>query len=330
MARDDDENIYVQKIYSHEYQAAIWVRYVELRKQYGSNRRVFFDYEMGLTLDNNRDRIKADYSDKYIFDYPALDASRRLLDTFRKDGGTATNFKPVALRMFDAYVQLKSPRFKQMLQARDDLDKMGEIVGFFLRDPKVGTLDYHLAKASEKLLHFFAYDNVDNVGSYDNTTRFLCLFAGETSDYLFALDFAFVEGDIVFLRDEHPMDKKDEKLRLYYGFCAPGEDYSPIIMRSYCLRERLAGVLYSKSALIDLNSEALDKITYEVFSTDKSFHGLATGQKKDKTDPANLLQKAVMIAKGLRIGRHLEKIEINSELHQKLSIRIKQIKVDFL
>lgn len=304
-----------------EYQLAVWQRARALFLRSNLSGRAFYWNEMARTFEEYGECISLEDDPHYVFDY-SVDGEQRSIRDFIKCFNTR-KFGDSIFRIFEAYVLLKTPKFETMVNAQDNLNKMGEIVGYFLRDPQVEEFSYMLAQAGQKLLHFFSYDNVDTLGTYDETTRYICLFAGDTTDYLFALDFAFIEQDIAPLHDE--------QLRLYYGFCAPGEDFSPVVMRSHCLSERLAGLIYSKSSLIDLHTAALRGLTFEVFTTDKSFHGL---QILDRKPPASgrddAVRKAMQLAKGIKIGRDLSAIEHGSKEYQMLNRRVKQFIIDFL
>ncbi|MGJ8527442.1 hypothetical protein [Maritalea sp.] len=314
------KEIVLKNRYDWPYRLAVWRRCREIVAKKRLSADTFYTNEIMPKIEDNIDLIKAEFDPNYRFEWH-VDNELRIVSDFLMEGDTR-KFGLKRFHMFDAYVQIASPKFVTLTNGKEDLDKMGEIVGHFLRDPSMGELSYLLAQAKQKLLHFFSYDNVDTLGAYDETERYLCLFVGETPDYLFALDFAYVESDIVPLYDE--------KLRLYYGFCAPGEDFSPIVMRSYCLRERLAGLLYTKSSLIDLSSASLNDLTFEVFTTDQSFHGSKKEAEKEESPAMQAASKALQLVKGVKLGRNLTKIHEDSDLYTSMNSRVQKFIVDFL
>lgn len=311
------EKIVLQQEYSSHYRYAVWSKFREAIERSLLGRRRFIVL-LESEIEKNLYRIELENDPDYEFEWPAADESRRFITEFVNKGDKRV-INITTFRYFDAFVQITFPKFRSALKGKDDLDSMGEIVGHFLRDPNVGEVKYLQEQAKQNILHFFEYDNVDTIGTHDETVRYLCLFVGRTPDYLFALDFAFRTDNVVFLGD-------DEKLRLFYGFCAPGENFSPLVMRSYCLRERLAGILYNKSTLVDLDGEKLRQLQFDVFTTDRAFHGQPTAQY----DQHDVVRRALIAQKGAKLGRPLNRVPKNSAKYALLKDRVDRFKFDFL
>lgn len=332
MASTPDRKIIVRRSYQNDYVQLLRPRVRDRRDRLGLSRQKFLYDEVlerlsklegDVVFEDGSACTFDDETGKQIIDWIDIKQVERF-----ETGKSSSNSKTVAthgpalIRAFDAYVQATVPKFLEMIMAPDDLSKMGEIVGYFLRDPRAGVFDYIIAQAKQKILHFYQYDNVDSAGQYDGETRYLCLFAGETNDYLFALDFAFAGNRFAPL--------EDERLRLYYGFCAPGEYYSPIVMRSYCLRERLAGVIYPPSKLVGVASEALEQLRFEVSTTDNEFHVKSVGDNDSERGVDEVFLRALKDSKGLRLVRSLRKVEHNSEKYKTVKSRTDRFLFDYI
>ncbi len=314
--RGAERQILLADVYDAARCYAVWSRFNKIYDGSGLSRRKIFVRMQGA-IEDNLDRIKKIGDPKFNFEYPNIDAERKLISEFAVNG-YKRKFKDDIWHLFDAYVQLTTPKFLQMLKGRDDLDTMGQIVGHFLKDPIVGDSGYVLEQASQEILHFYHYDNVDNIGLFDESDRYVCLFRSASPEYLFVMDFEF-DGN-------HIGDITNERLRLYYGFCVPGEEFSPIIMRSFCLRERLAGLFFAPAAMVGKSSEFLNKLKFQVFTTDRSFHG----NSKDNDEYGEFTKLAMSAHKGPTLTRNLAKVDPNSSLYERLNLRVKQFKVELL
>jgi len=95
-------------------------------------------------------------------------------------------------------------------------------------------------------------------------------------------------------------------------------------MRSACFRERLTGLLYAPAHLLDLDSPALRRLTFDVFTTDKSFFGMKPARKMSPW-----VERAMRLQKGPRLARAVDKVE-DIQLLAKLNNIVDRIKFDYL
>lgn len=326
MPHNASHDIYVRDHYEDDYNLFIWEFVVALHKRAESagkklGTQRFYKEHLRPTIERHIKRIRISNKPGYKFNFPSEDDIdfkyiQRYLTappTIRPDGEGIRK-----LQMFDAYVQLSDPLAITFYESRQSTHAIGDVIGSFLRDQVFENIDYNLELAKQRIMHFYEYDNIDTLGSRDNTKRYLCLIRGERPSYLLSLDFAF-EGEIKVRRTT------SKRMRLYYGFCIPGEDFSPLVMKSFGWGERLTGVLYAPASLINLSSPALNQLTFDVFTTDKSFFGDA----KSLANGSDALAKALSVHKGLRLQRRLWRIS-DDLLVSKLKQLVNCFQIDYL
>lgn len=179
--------IYVQRYYHDtDYRRFVWELFCFLYARAGVGRGPFFTRIMADVIEPNIPRIRIDGDPAFRFDFPQGDTDFRFITDYLKDGARR-RFADEFMRMFDAYVQLADPVIARMFRARENVRVMGIGVGAFLADTTIESR-YELAVHTQRIAHFFEYSNIDNIGSTDETSRFLCLFRGPEPEYLYALD----------------------------------------------------------------------------------------------------------------------------------------------
>lgn len=313
--------------YSDDYRKAVWRRFCTLFDQSKSTRRHFYEDLFSL-VDTNTRHIQADFDPKFRYEFPISvinDDARTIISEFYNEGGDR-KFRNPLFWLFDAYVQIATPGFADIDADRRGVDDIGRDIGQFLRDPHLGAQNYNLSTASQKLTKYFEYDNVDTLNQFDGGMRYLCLFPGRTVHYLFAVDFKYdipkTKIDMArYVRHKH------SDLQLYYGFCAPGQGFSPVIMKSHTVGERIAGFIYASAELINVSSEALDGLRFEVFTTDRQFHGDAGRFDYSAT---GIFSRALAEAKGVKLARELRPVNRGTEKYSNLEQMVSSIKIDIL
>lgn len=236
-------------------------------------------------------------------------AERKALERYLEAKGQVSN--ELLVQRFHAFLHERRPDRAANLDPNRATDTIGKIFGIFLRDPTLHQAPYELAVEGQRILGLYQYDAKDIGGQAIGDTRYLAFLAGATPDYLFCADFYFRQHQIV---------QGDEHLRLQYGFCVPGNEFSPLILRTHKHRERVAGLLYTPNALSDFKSDVLKDLRMDVFTTDKSQFGASYGDHLDA---------AIRVWNGPRIQVVLKRVE-NARNIRMLNERIAQLRREYL
>jgi len=277
-----------------EQAGATFVREV-LAPTLNHNLERFFD-EFGHKQ-NGAVAVDVGKDDKHILRYIAAEGQYSHLPTIQK---------------LHAYLLIKHCRKAARLDPERATDAIGEVFGVFLRDPRLYQARYELALDAQRILGLYSYHLNGSVGAGSSEQRFLAFLSGATPDYIFCLDFYLRESELA---------QEDEYLRLQYGFCVPGREFSPLILKTHKHHERLAGLVYSPNALLDFESDLLRALTMDVFTTDRSQF------KEEASD--KYLDAARRIVDGPRIQVTLEKCK-NASLIRRLEDKIARFRREYL
>ena len=270
------------------------------------------------TIEQSFELIKVEGRDTFEPDYDQIYSNRKLFSDFLGDRYPRRRFNDNLLQIVDAFLQIAVPRFQLIISEREVTDRVGNLLGAFLRDASSVSDRYQAALIQQKLLGIYKYQEVDSHQYRIGEDRFLAMFAGKNPDYIDLLDI----NAKIKARDS----LQRERLKTYTGFCIPGIKFSPVLMRTTCFRRRQLGLLYTPGSLIDAVGGALDEITYEVFTTDGSAFGSKfTAEKYGDSSFA----KALDIHYGPKKRRQLKKLIAKTEL-QDAAERIEFIRRNML
>jgi len=285
-------------------------------KSDGRGRTPYYLNVIQKILDENISDIRIDTGEP--FHYPDLHRDFRNISEYVRDHSLVRDPDDF-LRMIDAFLQLKVPGFNDAYQKRQDADDTGMAMGAFLRDPTSVKDRYQLARNKQAVVGTFEYQDIDTFQEYRGAKRIVTFLGGnDRIDYLLMLDFDFEAALSKNFR-------RNEYLNLVYGFCIPGEEFSPVVMRTLRHHKRHLGLLYAPGNLIDMAGGVFDELTYEIFTTDKG----QQGSKIHADDYSLDFAKALEIHYGPKLRKHLTKVTDKGVLEQ-LSERISYIEMELL
>lgn len=262
----------------------------------------------------NLSKIQHETESNFTLAAPNFYDGFRDISTYLKTG-KPPSADTIFLRYIDAFMQLKVPNFNAAFDEHEAIEATGMMMGEFLRDPSAAKNREQLALNVQSVLGVFKYDEVDTLRQHHGQTRIVAFIAGNNIDYILMLDFY-----INLVEKREP--EGDEYLNLKYGFCIAGDEFSPVILRSFKEHKRHIGLLYTAGNLIDMSGGVFDEITYEVFTTDKSDQARNSPKSKYSGDPK--MAKAFEIHYGPNLKRYLKKVSDINEL------AVVQKKIDIL
>ena len=225
------------------------------------------------------------------------------------------------LPIVDAFMQLQIPGFDSAFKNQSNSDAVGLVFGEFLRDETSHMDRGQLAINHQEILGIYIYEEVDTYQATVDQKRVLALLSGKNIDYLLVVD------SPLSLLTNNTFGRHDRSLDLLTGFCIPGEAFSPVLLRTPMFRMRQMGLLYAPGHLIETFGEALDDLSYEVFSTDASVRGSVQADGKYGKD--SLIADALDIYFGPKLRRKLEKVP-EGALKSKISKKIERLRADVL
>ena len=330
---NSERKITVQYEYDADYRHLLWKAFKEdyARSDYGQ--KPFFYREMKPRVDPWIKNIELENTQdgKYEFRYPDLYAGYKLITDYVREGGIeedgdqTTNKKPrnfsaEKIRLFDAYMKIKHPVIATTFSPSRDTDATGLVFGEFLTDVEIRKRLYELEVTLQSLIGIYEYQEKTIGAAQTGPNRYLALFQGSTKGYLLVMDFSWSVSDkVVYLVDEH--------LRLYYGFCILGRNFSPIILRSLDQRERQVGMMYGKDALVDFSAPTLEQVYLQTYTTDIDHFPDKTDNGQDKE--AKLLQEVLRLKEGPVMNRTMFRVT-NTNEYNAIAKRIEKIKRDHL
>ena len=257
------------------------------------------------TVERNIERIVVEGDQRFRPNFAPLFDNHKLTQHFLSDNFEGRKFNDNLLRIVDAYLQITVRGFDAVVQSRDTADEVGMVLGEFLRDETALKDRYKLALSQQALLGIYRYGEVDTHRYHINDARYLAMFSGRNPDYISLID--------INAQNLTAGPRRVERLKVYSGFCIPGEDFSPILMRTLCFRRRHVGLLYTPGSLIDASGGPLDELTYEVFTTEKE--ALSSKKTSEKYGSA-AFAKALDIHYGPKKRRTLTKLSKGAELNE--------------
>lgn len=317
--------------YDTEYLQLLWNAVRTDYDRTNLRRELYFEREIKLRIDAHVKNIKVEGHDEISFIYPDLHDECRLISHYLRNGGMLENearnkkkprkFSILLLRMFDAYMKIKYPVIATTFSPNRDTDATGLVFGEFLTDVAVRKRLYEMEVTLQSLIGIYEYQEETTATFRTGIDRYLALFQGNTQGYLLVMDFSWSLSDkIVHLVDEH--------LRLYYGFCIPGQKFSPIILRSLDQRERQVGMMYGKDALVDFSAPTLEQIYLQTYTTDSEhFPDKSDGDQSKET---KLFQEVLRLKEGPILNRTMFRVKKKSNEYKAIAKRIERIKRDRL
>jgi hypothetical protein len=242
------------------------------------------------------------------------DAEARWLDRYVK-GPAVPGVDSNYLRMIEAYIGVVAPERLELLVPDCAVSRIGTIFGSFMRDPRAFLGGYDLAVAGQGIIGLYSYRPRDALEYRVGPLRYVALIQGETPQYILVID----------IQAEGGLGIEDELLNLNYGVCAPGEGFSPIIMRSFNVGERLAGVVYSDSSLVDIALRGPDRLRFDFFATGRElFHSREPSEVR-----SDAFLQILDVSHGPKISSELSKV-YNANIFSMLSERIANIRQEYL
>ena len=193
-------------------------------------------------------------------------------------------------------------------------------MGAFLKDDSALDDRHQQSVNAQSIRGIFEYDGVDTHHEEIGEKRIVAFLSGESIDYLKLVDFKFDRASETFL----PKDVDCEPL---FGICIPGEEFSPVILRSDSYRTRQLGLLYTPENLVEINGEMPDELVYEVFTTNKD--QLGSNSNADDISTDGLFLQALNLHFGPRLKRDLEPLSNPQEIAKVADI-IDQIATEVL
>lgn len=328
-----ERKIAVQYEYDADYRHLLWKAFKEDYVGSDCGQKPFYYREMRPRIDPMIKNIEMENApdDKYEFRYPDLYAGYKLISDYVREGGIeedvnqTTNKKPrnfsaEKIRLFDAYMKIKHPVIATTFSPSRDTDATGFVFGEFLTDVAVRKRLYEMEVTLQSLIGIYEYQEETTGAARTGINRYLALFRGDTEGYLLVMDFSWSLSDkVVHLVDEH--------LRLYYGFCIPGRNFSPIILRSLDQRERQVGMMYGKDALVDFSAPTLEQVFLQTYTTDIDHFPDKPGD--DQSSKTKLFQEVLRLKEGPVLNRTMFRVK-NSNEYNAIAKRIRKIKRDRL
>ena len=284
----------------------------------GRGRRPFFSNEISPAILDHLDRIK--YSDGASAElHDKLDAVFRndklITDFIGKNYTDRVVFTPL-YPVVDAYLQIKSPGFGTIFRSKFSTHNAGTVMSGFLGEREYQINPYSRALKEKDLVGIYEYEDVDTHEASDGSKRILALIASAGQDFLSAVDIP-VRATI------GPLDRRNTSSDLLAGFCIPGNEFSPILMRTACFRFSNVGFLYTAGDLIDRKGQFLHSLTYEVLTNNRDDFGISYREKDD------LVSQAIGIYFGPKVRRHLSSVT-DAERYRKIREKIDKIQMDML
>lgn len=259
-------------------------------------REKYFRWVMKPALTGVADTFDRDDKSKWSPNYDRIEGNLKTISDFVGDGYTDRRFNDEFLRLIDAFLQIKLPGFNSAYAAHRNLNAVGMYLSSFLRDEQAYYDRSSLLKNATTLQGVYRYQDVDTHHGHTGDTRTIAFLSGDTIDFLSVMDFV----DVADARPERAA--RD----VHSGFCVPGNRFSLTAIRSENLKSRQIGILYTPGRLTDMSGDALDEITYEVFTTEDSHAGSRSTERDESLDP--LFAKALDIHYGPRLRRILRKL----------------------
>lgn len=257
------------------------------------------------------------YSDgsEYAPDFERIIVDRTKLNDFLRIGASPNRrFQNDFLALVDAYLQIERPGFDIAYRTAERSGEIGKLFGFYLMDESALLNRANQALNVQRILGIYQYDDVDTHLNLTGESRYLALFAGQTNDYIDLLDVPAPLSDTII--------HQASKTKLMSGFCIPGQDFSLVVLKSLCFRQRQIGLLYSAGSLINSSGGVLDDLSFETFTTDKmALGGIKTTERYG--DPSFI--DALSIHYGPKKRRALERITQNDEF-ERIKLRIDRIR----
>lgn len=262
-------------------------------------RSPFFNTVMRRAFDRFSGEMRRDDGEKFTPNLDSLeDNLKRITDYVSLSAKHKTRrFDVGFLRIIDAFMQIKDAGFDRPFQDSTTSDSVGEILGGFLKDPSSDLEKRQLGKNANKILGIYEYKEVNTHQKFSGSSRIVAFISRDTIDYLKVIDFMLRETGNKF-------EAKIQYRDVVSGFCIPGDEFSPLIMRSLTYQTRHLGLLYTAGNLVDMDGGLLDDLIYEVFTTNQRHKGSAFKSEKYKNDP--LIAKALDIHYGPRLRRNLQ------------------------
>ncbi len=281
-----------------DYRKLLWSTFKQVYEEQHRGRKPFFEDVMMPLVRDNAAFIRLDDGTGYPSPIPAIGKERKIITDYVSEG-EARSFDSAFLRFIDAFLQLYRPTFATTSGWGASLDEIGAALGEFLPDPAVTTAasgQRRLLERGQIISGLYEYPEIDTFQRHHGVRRCVAFQTGTSFHYLLTFDFRF---DI----SEEAVPFKKRNLDIFYGFCLPGRDFSPVLMRSAAEGERLTGLLYAPGALVDLSGPAFDELTLEVFTTDKAHQGSRNGQTA-----GDAWAKTLEIHYGPRLRRFLTRV----------------------
>ena len=282
-------------------------------------REAYYWQVMHSLVENYSSQIVLDSGEDYLFSPPIMDDRCRMISAYIKKDALKRNPEPF-LRMIDAFMQLKVPGFNSAFTQHLSMDATGLNMGEFLRDPNAALSRPQLALNAQSIIGLYKYKDVDTFQGFRGGNRYVAFLAGENIDYLLMIDLQFdTELDL--------SSGQDQRYRIVYGFCIPGEEFSPVIMRSLTKHNRQIGILYTSGNLIDMAGGHFEEMVFEIFTTDKDHQGSKSKNRTIGKDPN--MAKAFELHYGPKLRRHISKVSKPQEF-RKVSDKIDKIRLGLL
>lgn len=248
-------------------------------------------------------------SSKFVFEDGELYAPNLALiegdDTKLKDFLRAGKFEDRVFsdelyRVAEAWLHLEAPGFDLGFDTRRRMEEAGILLGAFLRDEHAAYDRYDLALSKQRLLGVYRYNSLDTHYAATGEMRLFALLSSGHSDYLQLLD---APETSLYHEDE----KYNEASEVYFGFCVPGREFSPVLMKSHTDGFRQIGILYTPGQLVDMSGGVLDAMQYEIFTTQKRHLGSHSARGTSAGD--RLFKKALDLHYGPKKRLQLDRLD---------------------
>lgn len=304
---------------------------VERAVNYGKGMESYFRDVMRPLVEANEHRILLDTDgSRPDFDYEQLANNRKMLTDFVGDRDKSKSgqrdFNVSFLRLVDAFLQLTRPGINSAFKKTISVDDLGQSLGAFLRDqksmrnPGQQALNVQKALNVKNVIGMYEYDEVDTHLEETGVQRVLVFLRGKSIDYLRVVDFIFDTSSDSTFRDH-------SNLNSVTGFCVPGKEFSPVLMRSTTYGTRHLGMLYTRGDLVEMSGGSLDDLTFELFTTNTS--QLGSANKSGASEQTLLFAQALDIHYGPRLRQDLVPVT-NSLAKAKISKIVENLAIDML
>ncbi|MFN3171245.1 MAG: hypothetical protein ACE37E_11190 [Hyphomicrobiales bacterium] len=246
------------------------------------------------TVDGHIESIRY-AEDGAIYRRPSID--KRMLSFFKSG-----ERKPLkVINLVDAYLQIIQPGINSYFEDLINISSTGLPLAAFLKEPLTKADRYQLSLYTQSLVGSYKFTDVNTHQALTDDERYLVIREGSSIDFLTCIDARI---------PKRTRSTRNLSHNALAGFIIPGDQLSPVILRSVKYHRRQVGLIYTPGKLVDAAGGVFDRLRYEVFTTDLGQQGRLDKSSRYGGDFA----KALELHYGPKLRRDLERISNQDEV----------------